>query len=377
MPSLFEMPVEKLKFVGEKRGALYRKLGISTIGELIYFFPKRYEDWSNISSVFSAVVGEYCCLKLTVYDDAQNTCISSGRILTTCSAGDDTGVTKLVFFNNPYIKDKLKENSEYYVYGKLQESYGRKEMIAPVLLSTKEKLGFLPVYALTSSLTSRMIRVNMKTALEMIPEKIKDPIPDEYLKRYSLTDLKTALQNIHFPNDMREATMARKRLVFEELLVLNLGLRAVRSNKKKVTNYRLKKDYTKEYLDSLDFSPTSAQIKAIEDCVREMINSENPLNRLLQGDVGSGKTLVATALCHSIVKNGYQCAFIAPTEILAIQHYNNISRQFEKSGITTALLIGATTQKEKKRIKESLLNGQTDFVIGTHALLTENVKFKK
>lgn len=374
--SLFEMPIENLKYIGKKRGELYRKLSINTTGELIRYYPRAYDDLSDPTTIFSAIEGETCCIKVRISTVCTVATIKGGKFIASCYADDDTGSMRLVFFNNKFIKDKLKIDDEYYIYGKVSSGIGIKEMISPVMIHTYEGTGLYPIYNLTNGLTNNILRKNVADALKLLPATINDCIPTDYLEKYNLCGLKEALYNIHFPKSKEDIISARKRLVFEELLVLNLGLRSIKQKREKTTGYKITQSYCYEYINSLPYELTNAQKRAIEECINDMMQNKAPMSRLLQGDVGSGKTCVAAALCHTVIKNGYQCAIMAPTEILAQQHYDNLSKQLSNTDINIKLLTGSTTKRNKDIIKSELAAGDIDLIIGTHALLTDNVEFK-
>ena len=374
MASLFDMPIQKLKYVGGKRAKLFSKLGIDTVGDLLRYYPRSYEDWSNPLSIEQAPIGENCCIKAKVLQDAHSARLPGGMLLVSCLVSDGSDYMRLAFFNNPYIKDKLKEGSEHLFYGKVKYDKMVKEMVSTSLANVGSD-GLHPVYHLTTGLSNRMLTNAVKNALELMPEKVNEPIPQKYIERYELADLKSAIKSVHLPKSFEEMKKARERLIFEELLVLSLGLRSIKNTRRKEKTDVFPDDFTAQFWKLLPFAPTKAQIRAANECMKDM-RSGVPMNRLLQGDVGSGKTAVAAALCHSMVKSGYQCAFMAPTEILAEQHYKNLSKIFEGTDIKIELLTGGLTPKNKSLVKQRLASGETDLIVGTHALLSENVEFK-
>ncbi len=374
--SLFDNPIEELKYVGKQRGLLYRKLGVTSIGELITYYPRDYDDLSEPTTVFSAIDGETCCIKVKISSRPKIIKTSKDKMVITCTAEDETGVIKLTFFNNKFITNKLVMDKEYLVYGKVICQYNVKEMQSPQLLSSNDSGHFLPIYSLTSGLTNNMLRRNMRDALGMLPSDMSDTLPEKYKQEYHLTDLFQAITKIHFPITEADVISAKRRLIFDELLHLSLGLKLIKDDRSNEKSINIERSYLDEYLKCIPFELTNAQLKAINTCMDDMLYGASPMGRLIQGDVGSGKTCVAIALCHSVIRNGYQCAFMAPTEILAEQHYNVVAQQLESLGIKVALLTGSTSSKRKKEIKDALAVGQLNLVIGTHALLTENVVFK-
>ncbi len=361
--------------VGDKRAALYRRLGISSVGDLVTSYPRRYEDLTAPKTVFEAIEGEICCISVTIIADAEISYTAKNRLIIRSFAEDDTGSISLTFFNNKYIAEKLKKGRKYLIYGKVISSLGQKSMLSPQLLKPELSGTFQPVYNLTAGLTNNMFRQNVKDALKLLPENMGDSLPESILSEYDLSGLKDALLKIHFPKSEKEIYSARKRLVFDELLKLSLGMKMLKLNKQTHKGQRITDDYTDTFIKSLPYELTNSQKSAIQDCINDM-RSGNSMARLLQGDVGSGKTCVAAAVCYNAVKSGMQCAFMAPTEILATQHYHTLSEQLSKLDVNTALLTGSTTPKNKNLIKQKLSTGEIDLIIGTHALLTDNVEFK-
>ncbi len=377
MASLFEIPIEHLNGIGSKKGQLYRKLGIDTVGALVRFYPRTYEDWSSPCPIDKAEVGDTVCIKAFVMQPVSETIISGGRILAKTRVYDGSDHLILTFFNNRYIRSMLKTNEEYLFYGKISQSGGYKEMVSPVFL--RPDLGEVvhPIYSQVAGLTTKQIEASAKQAVAMLPEVIIDPIPDYIRYKYNLAGLKSALTKIHFPSNMEDVKKARRRLIFEELLVLVLGLTSIKSIAKKRSEIVISADHTEEFVGLLPYTLTNAQKRAIGDCIDDMINKKSSMNRLVQGDVGSGKTMVAAACAYSCIMEGYQAAMMAPTEILAAQHYETFSKLFKGTKVKTALLTGSMTAKQKRIILQALSNGEIDFIVGTHSLISDNVEFSK
>ena len=303
--------------------------------------------------------------------------ISGGRILAKLSVCDDSGYLNLTFFNNPYISSQLKFGEEYCFMGRVSYDHFGYQMVSPEFAPVSTADAVTPVYNLTAGLTNRVIAKAAKEALNLLPEAIRDPIPQEILDAYDLCPLRQALTEIHFPSDMRAMEVARRRLVFEELLVLNLGLRMMKRRSREQTAVHMATDYTEEFIAKLPFRLTGAQQRAVSDCVNDMRDKPSPMNRLIQGDVGSGKTAVCAAVCYHTVRSGYQAAFMAPTEILAKQHYDTFSAMFAGTGMTVELLTGSMTAAEKRRARQRIESGESRIVIGTHALLSESTVFDR
>ena len=375
MASLFNLDIKYLKGIGEKRAVLFRKLGAPTVGALLRFYPRSYQDMSSPFYIADAPEGEVCPVKARVVKVPERTSVRPGMTLYKAKADDGKSTLELTFFNNPYIVNLLKAGEEYIFYGKINHGYKKHEMAAPDFIPAAACPKIRPVYRQTNGLTSRTIAKAVKSALLLLPDVIHDPIPQDIRMEYSLCQLRFAIENIHFPSDTASLEIARKRLVFEELLVLQLGLFLLKGHNRGKSDYKVGKDYSEGFFSLLPFTPTNAQRKAVKQGVSDMM-SGYVMNRLVQGDVGSGKTAVAQALCYCAVKNGMQAAMMAPTEILANQHYESFSKIFSKYGIKTELLTGSKSLKDKRGVLSGIENGETDIVLGTHALISEGVKFK-
>lgn len=374
MASLFEMPVEKIKGVGETTANLLHKLDIYSVGELICFYPRTYEDWSNPQPITPFLEGTVL-IKARIINPFTISRIQGGRVLAKTIVGDDSGSIHLIYFNNKYITSMLKEGEEYYFHGKIERTLTGLRMISPMFSPVGSGLGLHPVYNLTAGLSNKQLQRFMKEALKLLPEKVNDPIPEFIRAKYNLCDLRTAMTDVHFPKSKEDMEKARYRLVFEELLTLNLGLRSIKSRKATATAVHIPKDYSEEFFEGLPFEPTNAQVKAVKDCMHDLTKGEYPMNRLVQGDVGSGKTAVAAAVCYSVAKCGFQAAFMAPTEILAEQHYHTLSRFFEGTDINVLLLTGSMKESQKKNARKYIENGTAHIIVGTHALITDKTVF--
>ncbi len=377
LASLFNMPLTKLKRIGDKKAVLFAKLGINSVGDLVRYYPRTYEDWSHPYKIGEALVGEVCCIGAYVERISPPARVRGGLTLlkmTVCDGTDRMGIT---FFNQGYLYDRFVNGGDFLFYGMLKKNGSFYEMTSPTV-SEIQKAGIHPVYSQTAGLNSRQIEDAVSQAVKLLPEKMNDPLPDELRNRYGLCPLDFAMHNIHFPKSLEDVEIARKRLSFEELLVLQLGMARLKGGRKDMTTAgnRIVRDYTNEFFAMLPFEPTNAQKRAVKECIDDMSSEGTPMNRLVQGDVGSGKTAVAAAVCYSAVKNNMQCAFMAPTEILAAQHYNSLSSLLEGCGINIRLLTGSVKASEKKKIYEELENGNADLIIGTHALISDSVSFK-
>ena len=376
MPSLYKTPLSALKGVGAKRAALYEKLGVRSVGELINFYPRAYEDWTSVEKIENLLEGGTYCIKAVLGSPVSDALIGGGRILSKATVYDDTGKLRLVWFNNRYISRMLVYGGEYFFFGKITvDNYGA-QMLSPTFAPVAKGAMIHPVYRTTAGLVSKSISAAVEQSLKLLPETVNDPIPEQIRKKYGLCGLRQALCDIHFPKTREALECARKRLVTEELLVLNLGMRSLKRHSRGVSGVKIKRDYSKEFESLLPFELTGAQRRAVADCVSDITKSGAPMNRLIQGDVGSGKTAVAASICYTAAKNGFQAAFMAPTDILARQHFDNLSALLENTSLRVELLTGSLKESEKKRVREGLSSGEVDLVIGTHALITDKTEFK-
>lgn len=366
--------IQFIKGVGEKRAKLFNSLGIFCVDSLIHFYPRKYEDWSASKNLEAVKSGETVSIKATLITPVKEAMIRRGLTLFKCKFSDGENVISVTIFNNKYLAKSLRIYEDYYLYGKIEKSLLNFSMNSPKIEKAENILAIQPVYPAKEKLTSRSISKIMKTALDELGE-IEETLDDEIMQKYSLISLDKAIRNIHFPNSADDYFPARKRLIFEELLTLQLGLLKLKSNKKSETALVIKDDYSSEFEKLLPFNLTNAQKRTISECLQDM-KSKYPCNRLVQGDVGSGKTAVAASLIYSVIKNGYQATMMAPTEILATQHYESLLKILAPAGINIRLLTGSTPAKEKKEIKKALFDGEIDLIIGTHALIQNDVAFK-
>ena len=378
MASLFEQKIQTLTGVGEKRAKLFHKLGVFSVGALLRYYPRTYEDWSQPLTIEQAPFGVPCTIRAVVLHKPVETRIRKGMTLYKTSVTDGKRDLQLTFFNNPYIVNALTEGKEYIFYGKVSGTLLRKEMNVPEFYPVSSAPSVCPIYRQTEGLSTRMISNAVKHALALLPEQVKDPIPYDIRMQHHLCELRYALEQIHFPDSMESMEIAKKRLVFEELFTLQLGLLKLKYRKKQETSLPPFIDYSNEFFQLLPFTPTDAQKRAISEAMADMTDLQNrsPMSRLVQGDVGSGKTAVAAALCYSVIKNGVQAALMAPTEILAQQHHASISGILKDTGISVGLLTGSVTPAKKRKLIEQLQDGSIQMVIGTHALISETVAFQ-
>lgn len=372
MNDFLDNDIQYLKGVGEKRSLKFNKLGVYTVRDLLYLFPRRYTDYSDPFQVAFAPFDEPCPVKATVLMVGNGVRISGGRTLFKVICADDSARLELIFFNSEYTVKQLIEGKEYIFYGKVGGNMLNRQMTAPSFIPANSPLTKLPVYPLTAGLSEKVISNIMKNAFERI-NGIEDHMPREILEENSLCDLYTALKNIHFPKNNRDLKNAERRLAFDELFSLQLGLYLLNGHRKKNSN-KIKSSDISDFFASLPFTPTNAQIKAINEILVDF-ESEYCANRLIQGDVGSGKTLVAVAAMYCMAKNGYQSCMMAPTEILANQHFENIKKMLSNFGVKVGLLTASLKAKERREVLSQLENGEIQILIGTHSVLSDKVIF--
>ena len=371
----FKTPIQYLKGVGEKRAAQLAKLGITTVGDLLSHFPRQYEDWQTVLSIDEAPRGKPCCVRGRALASPVERRIRKGLTLYTFSVSDGAALMRITLFNNPYAAEKIKAGEAYLFFGIITGG-SVPEMSSPLVEPAENSNRIRPIYPLTAGVNSRYLEKLVATALTALADqRDADILPDELRRRYRLCTRRYALENIHFPADREALEVARRRLVFEELLLLQLGLLGIKGRTLSETAVRIHREYTEEFCTSLPFSLTGAQGRAVGDCVEDMRRNV-PMNRLLQGDVGSGKTAVAACVAYTAIRNGWQCVMMAPTEILARQHQQSLQKLFaDKPNVHVGLLTGSLTKTQKRDILEKVSNGECQLLVGTHAVLSENVRF--
>ncbi|MDD6807093.1 MAG: ATP-dependent DNA helicase RecG [Oscillospiraceae bacterium] len=373
--TFWDTNIRNLKGVGEKRAEQFSLLGVDTVDALLHFYPRAYEDLSNPVPIFGAEVYDKCCVRATVSAAVTRRRANSGAVLFETSAYDSTGAIKILIFNNKYAAAKLLVGHEYLFYGKVTAQYGIRQILSPRIEESSTYARICPIYRTTKNLTSKYIEGCVRNALQSVYEYIEDPIPGSIIDEYNLYSLKTSLLEIHFPSNMERMQKARERFIFEELLELQLGLRLLKNGSRATTNVVMKEDFTDEFFSLLPFTPTNAQIRACKEAVKDLM-SGTLMNRLLQGDVGSGKTMVSAALSYTMAKNGYQSAIMAPTEILARQHYETMKKFFDGTDIRVELLTGSVKGVNRRSIIEGLKGGEVALAVGTHALISDGTEFK-
>ena len=370
--------IRYLKGVGEAREKLMKKLGIHTLSDLVGYFPRTYEDRTRFKRINALTIGETVCVRAMAAAAPQLTHVRRGLDLVKLRAADDSGTLDITFFNQSYIKDSIVQGKTYVFYGKVTGTLLRPSMSNPYFESDTDSGTLtgrlIPIYASTSGLSQKTILNAVQGALDKCGDELPDVLPENIVRHNELCRARFAYENIHFPTDDKCLELARRRLIFEELFILSAAMKLMRAKRGSKTGMRLAKPDFHEFYSALAFEPTGAQVRVINEAALDM-SSLKPMNRLVQGDVGSGKTIVAAACCWIVWRGGYQAAFMVPTEILAKQHYSTLSELLEPLGMRVGLLTGSMTAKRKQEVYDKLGLGEIDLVIGTHALISHAVHF--
>lgn len=366
--------IQYLKGVGEKRAKILNKLGIFTVGDLLHFYPRGYMDWSKTTSIAAADFDSNCCIRAIVNHKPKGVKIRKGMTIYKTVVTDGESLMNITIFNNKYAAESLETGEEYLFYGKVAGNFHRREMSSPLISPIEKGLRIHSVYHQSAGINSKAIEKLVRQAYEIRQDYFTDCLPQTLRDKLCLMEVNKAVYELHFPTNEDTLSEARRRLIFEELFLFQIGLMKLKGNRKESTPVRIENDFTDDFLATLPFILTGAQNRAVRESIGQM-TSQYTMNRLLQGDVGSGKTAVAAALIYSVVRNSYQCAFMAPTEILAQQHYKTCMKFFDGTDIRTALLTGSTTAAKKREIKAQLKNGEIDLIVGTHALIQDDVEF--
>lgn len=360
--------------VGEQRQKQLEKLGIHTLEQLLSHYPRAYLDLTSTTEIAEALGGDSCAIDAEVYRKSGETRIKGGMKLYKAAAQDDSGVIDLVFFNAPYTYDKLREGERYLFYGKIESGVRRKEMHNPLVYPV-DTSGFYPCYALTKGLSNQMLSSLVRKAIS-VAEQMPDSLPQTVREQEGLISHAQAVRWIHLPATAEELAQARRCLMFEELFLLAVGVAMLRVNIRHAVSVPMRPHDMQAFYRALPFSLTGAQQRAIRDLTQDMCGTV-PANRLIQGDVGSGKTMVAAAGAYFAYLSGAQSAMMAPTELLARQHYEGLIPLLERLGMRVGLLTGSMTAAQKRKVYQALTAGEIDFCVGTHALLSAGVGFSR
>ena len=372
-----DTPVRYLKGVGPKTAERFEKLGIVTLADLLCHYPRRYLDFSKPYTIATAPLDTECVVKAEVFAKPGGRVLPGGRRMERITAGDDVSSLEITWFNNPYAAQKLELGREYYFQGIVTGGMLRRQMVNPQVRTDAqvESIPFEAVYPQTEGLSSGVIA---KCVRQLLPhaELLPDPLPPEMLQKYRLLSKAEAVRAIHCPASEEEAFAARRRLIYEELLILQLGIGRMKNRGAARTGAPMQKMSPEPFWALLPFSPTGAQRRAVEEILTDMAG-ETSMNRLLQGDVGSGKTLVAAAAIWACIRSGYQAALLAPTEILASQHAENLNRLLSPFGMRVALLTGGMKAAARRATLAAIRDDEADLIVGTHAILSEGVEFAR
>ena len=369
--------VRYIKGIGEAKAKSLGKLGIATLGDLINWFPRRYEDRREIKPISQLIPGEPACVSAMIASEPKLSHIRKGMDLVKVRAVDDTGALDVAFFNQSWLKNQLRVGETYTFYGRAEGSLLRKSMASPIVEpeGRREHTGrIVPIYPLTAGISQLLLSRAIRQGLDSCADILPDCLPDGVRQAHQLCRVNYAYENIHFPESPEALDIARRRLAFEELFFFAIGLKLLRSRRETVSVEPFQPVDMAPFYNALPFTLTDAQRRCVEEAIADM-QSGKPMNRLCQGDVGSGKTMVAAACVYFCIKNGRQAALMAPTELLAEQHYRGLAPLLERLNIRCALLTGSTTVKTKRSVTTQLATGEIDFVIGTHALISGGVAY--
>ena len=372
-----DTPVRYLKGVGPKTAQRFEKLGIVTLSDLLCHYPRRYVDFSKPYSIAEAPADTECVVRAEVFAKPGGRILPGGRRMERITAGDAVSGLEITWFNNPYATRKLEIGQEYYFQGIVTGGMLRRQMVNPQVRTPQQVTAspFEPVYPQTEGLSSSAIA---KCVAQLLPhaELLPDPLPPEMLRKYRLLSKAEAVRAIHRPGSEEEAHAARRRLIYEELLVLQLGIGRMKNRGAAATGAPMQQADPEPFWQSLPFSPTGAQRRAVDQILADMAG-DTSMNRLLQGDVGSGKTLVAAAAIWACIRAGYQAALLAPTEILASQHAENLNRLLSPFGMRVALLTGGMKAAARRTTLAAIRQDEADLIVGTHAILSQGVEFAR
>ncbi|MBQ5406215.1 MAG: ATP-dependent DNA helicase RecG [Oscillospiraceae bacterium] len=370
--------VRYIKGIGEKKALAFNKLGVFTLYDLVSYFPRKYDDRTQYRPIAQVMDGESVCIRAVVADTPRLAHIRRGMDLVKLKAVDDSGVVDITYFNQSYVKDNLHRGESYVFFGRMEVKGAHRSMANPVCEPEGKENGvtgrIVPIYRMNAGLSQRVILQAVRQGLALCGEQLPDVLPESVRRRCELAPARYAYENVHFPADYGALELARRRLIFEELFVLACALGRMRGERVREGGIPVRQADLSEFWSTLPFSPTGAQRRAVEQAVGDL-RGGGVMNRLVQGDVGSGKTLVAAALIWYVWKSGHASAFMAPTEILAEQHTHTLSEMLTPLGLRVGKLTGAMSAKEKREVKAALKAGALDLVVGTHALFSQDVEY--
>lgn len=371
-------PLTDFPGIGEARAKKLAKLGLECCSDLLNYYPRDYEDRRHTFSIREAPTGLKVCIPAMVARRPQYTVLRRGLDIVKAAVVDQADTLQLTFFNQGYVSQTLLPGEEYIFYGVVEEQNGRRCMVNPIF-ERQDKRTFtgriMPIYPLTAGISNHILANLVRQALDNTPA-IRETLPEQIVQAQQLISAEDALRNVHFPADDQALADARRRLAFEELFYLSIGLSFLKSRRSSAgPGLMISKGPLEEFLSLLPFAPTDAQHRVMEECAADMA-SGTPMNRLVQGDVGSGKTAVAACAAFLAVRSGYQAALMAPTEVLAEQHARSLTELLSPAGVRVGLLTGSLKAAEKRKMQKALAEGEIDFVVGTHALISKAVTFQ-
>ncbi len=374
---ILEQDIRFIKGVGEAKAATFNKAGVFTVEDMLYYFPRRLEDRRETKRIFDAIPGETVCIVARVISRMTVRRIRKGFTVYSVNIRDDSGTMAAVWYNNKYVENVFRVGEEYTFYGKINAGYGKKEIITPIYEKNEggSSTGrIVPLYPLSGSLNQKTMVKIMEECLRKTEGNLRETLTPAIPKKYKLAEIGFSMQNIHFPRDFESYNIARHRFVFEEFFMLQAGLRSMRQNRGKGTGILFHKRDMTPFTESLPYPLTGAQQRVLREIGTDF-GSGKAMNRLVQGDVGSGKTAVAAAALWCSVQNGYQGVLMAPTEILATQHLESF-HEMMGDRVKVELLVGSMTPKQKRETLARVASGETEILIGTHALIEGKVEFK-
>ena len=371
--------VERFPGIGPAKAKALAKLGLGTVGDLLGYFPRTYEDRRQVYDIAAAPEDLPVCVSALVAEAPRLSRIRSGLTVTKCRVADGTGTMEVTFFNQDYVRQALVTGESYIFYGKVEALGRRRQMTNPVF-EREDRARFtgriMPVYPLTAGISNNLLAGLTLRCVEGCAGDLPEILPPDVRREHALAAAEFAYQNIHFPADEAALALARRRLIFEELFYLSCGMAFLRRRRGNSGGLRFQKRPVKGFLKLLPFAPTGAQTRAMEEVAADVV-SGRPMNRLVQGDVGSGKTAVAAFGIWLAAQSGYQSAMMAPTEILAQQHFRTLTGLLSPAGIRVGLLTGSLKISEKRKIWADMAAGELDLIVGTHALISQGVEFRK
>ena len=351
-------PIVALKGVGTKRAEQFHKLGVDTIYSLLRYYPRRYINYTEYLPIAQTVIGENNVVRARVYQKSPESRIRKGLSLYKVFVTDDETEMVITIFNSKYMYEALQLGQEYVFYGKVTGNLFKREMNAPSFVPYTEQMKMMPVYSLTEGLSNKMVASAVEAGLHLTDDTVFDPLPADITEEYGLCHLNFALHNIHFPENQNALEAARKRLIFEELFCLTCGMALLRTRRDEAAGVPFAIPPVEEFLALLPFPLTGAQRRVMDEIAAD-VSAGPPMNRLVQGDVGSGKTMVAAYGAWLAAKNGRQCALMAPTELLAEQHFRSLAPLLGQAGLRVGLLTGSLPAAEKRKVRAALAAGET------------------